>query len=77
MATPSPSPPPASIVPTASPSALPTPTPAPTPRTYVVQPNDTLNKIAGLFLTTAQAIADANGIAVNATINVGQRLIIP
>jgi LysM repeat protein len=65
--------------PTASPTLVPTPgpTPAPTPRTYVVQPNDTLNGIAARFGTTAAAIAAANGITVNTIINVGQVLIIP
>jgi LysM repeat protein len=73
----SPTLPPPSIAPTASPTALPTPTPAPTLRTYRVKSGDTLNGIAQLFHTTAQAIADANGFAVNDTINVGQVLIIP
>ncbi len=65
------------IAPTASPTVAPTPTPAPTQRTYRVQANDTLNGIAAKFHTTAQAIADANGIKVTDTINVGQVLIIP
>jgi LysM repeat protein len=71
--------PPPSIAPTAVPTAVPTPapTPAPTPRTYVVRQGDTLNEIAALFRTTAAAIAAANGISVNATLNVGQVLIIP
>jgi LysM repeat protein len=69
--------PPPTISPTLVPTAAPTPTPAPTQRTYRVQANDTLNGIAQKFHTTAQAIADANGIKVTDTINVGQVLIIP
>jgi hypothetical protein len=65
------------VVPTAIPTAVPTPTPAPTPRTYRVQSGDTLNGIALKFHTTAQAIANANGISVTDTINVGQVLVIP
>lgn len=67
--------PPPSIAPTAVPTAV--PTPAPTPRTYRVQLGDTLSTIAAKFKTTAQAIADANGITVSTVINVGQLLIIP
>ncbi len=55
----------------------PVPTPGPTPRTYTVQQGDTLNKIALKFLTTAQAIADANGMKVTDTIDVGRILVIP
>jgi LysM repeat protein len=64
-------------IPTPTPSAAPTPTPAPTPRTYVVQLDDNLSKIAERFGTTAQAIADANGITLSTVLNVGQVLIIP
>jgi hypothetical protein len=64
----------ASVAPTATPA--PTPTPAPTRRTYVVKQGDTLNGIAALFGTTAQAIKAANGLTSD-TINVGQVLIIP
>ena len=74
---PSASAPPPTIAPTSVPTAAPTPTPAPTPLTYRVQASDTLNGIAAKFHTTAQAIADANGIKVTDTINVGQVLIIP
>jgi len=67
----------APVAPTASASAIVTPTPAATPRTYVVQAGDTLNEIAAQFGTTAAAIAAANGINVNDTIDPGQVLIIP
>ena len=58
-------------------TAAATPSPVPTPHTYLVQAGDKLNTIAAQFGTTAAAIAAANGIAVNDTINVGQVLIIP
>lgn len=67
----------ASLAPSPSLAPVVTPTPAPTPVTYVVQSGDTLNQIALLFGTTAQAIAAANGIAVTDPISPGQRLIIP
>jgi nucleoid-associated protein YgaU len=60
-----------------TPTAAPTPTPAPTPITYIVQAGDTLNEIAARFGTTAQTIADANGLDIAAPIQVGQVLIIP
>jgi len=70
-----------SVAPTApaSNTVTPTPaaTPAATPRTYIVQSGDTLNEIAQRFGTTASAIAAANGINVNDTIDPGQVLIIP
>lgn len=65
----SPSAPPASVTPET--------TPAPSQTTYIVQEGDTLNLIAQRFGTTAQAIADANGMRVTDTINPGQELIIP
>lgn len=58
-------------------SAVVAPTPGPSQATYVVQEGDTLNLIAQRFGTTAQAIADANGMSVTDTINPGQVLIIP
>jgi LysM repeat protein len=79
-ATPTLAPTPAStptVAPTASATTAPTPTPTPTPRTYRVQSGDTLNEIAQTFHTTAKAIAEANGIKVTDTLNVGQILIIP
>ena len=45
--------------------------------TYVVKEGDTLNLIAQQFGTTAQAIADANGIKTTDIIDPGQVLIIP
>jgi LysM repeat protein len=60
-----------------SPSLAPVATPGPSQTIYVVQQGDTLNLIAQRFGTTAQAIADANGMKVTDTINPGQRLIIP
>ena len=71
---------PASVAPSSTgPAATATPvvTPTPAPQTYVVQQGDTLNLIASRYGTTAQAIADANGIKVTDTINTGQVLIIP
>lgn len=49
---------------TAPPAKTTGPPPAPAPaRTYTVKPGDTLSKIAGMYGTTYQAIAAANGIA--------------
>jgi LysM repeat protein len=59
-----------------SPSLVPVATPEPSQTTYVVKEGDTLNDIAVLFGTTADAIRNANGITGD-TINVGQVLIIP
>lgn len=63
-----------------SPNPTPPPGPVPTPgpgTTYVVQPGDTLFRIAIRFGTTVSAIAQANGITNINLIYVGQRLIIP
>jgi len=68
---------PASSAPSPTLAPVVTPTPAPTPQTYVVQSGDTLNEIAQRFGTTANAIAEASGIAVNDPITPGQVLIIP
>ncbi|GIK29164.1 MAG: LysM peptidoglycan-binding domain-containing protein [Chloroflexi bacterium] len=46
-------------------------------QTYVVQPGDTLAKIAARFQTSVGAIAAANGIANVNTIYYGQSLVIP
>jgi murein DD-endopeptidase MepM/ murein hydrolase activator NlpD len=51
--------------------------PTPEPPVYVVQPGDTLFRIAQRFGTTVEAIAGANGIADPSLINVGQELVIP
>ncbi|HEV7199171.1 MAG TPA: LysM domain-containing protein [Candidatus Limnocylindria bacterium] len=75
-ASPSPSPSP-TPEPTPTPIPTPTPVPAPTPISYIVQSGDTLNEIASRFGTTAQAIADFNGINVADPIQVGQVLLIP
>ena len=58
-------------------SVAPVVTAAPQQTTYTVQQGDTLNLIAQRFGTTAQAIADANGMKVTDTINPGQVLVIP
>lgn len=63
----------------------PTPTPQPPPstpvppsnQTYVVQPGDTLSKIARQFGTTVQALVQANNIVNPNLIYVGQVLVIP
>jgi len=47
------------------------------PRVHLVQPGDTLFSIARLYGTTAEAVAEANGLANPNRISVGQRLIIP
>jgi LysM repeat protein len=67
--------------PTTPPPTGPTPQPPPPPPTgtvtYVVQPGDTLSKIARQFNTTVQALAQANNIANPNLIFVGQVLLIP
>ena len=63
--------------PTATPQPpQPTPTSSPT-TTYVVQPGDTLTRIAARFGTTVQALAQANNIVNPNLIFVGQVLVIP
>jgi len=70
-------------MPSRTPQPTPTPMPtasqtaSPTPVVYVVQPGDTLNRIAYRFGTTPQAIAQANGIAPTSTLRIDQQLIIP
>ena len=70
---------PAPVTPGATPPPVPTtpPTPPPANQTYVVQPGDTLTRIAAQFGTTVQAIAQANNIVNVNLIFVGQVLIIP
>jgi LysM repeat protein len=71
------------IIVTATPAPLPTATPvvsSPPPTgttTYVVQPGDTLNRIAARFNTTAAALVSLNGITNPNRIFVGQRLVVP
>jgi LysM repeat protein len=55
----------------------PTPVPPPQQGTYVVQPGDTLSRIARQFNTTVAALVQANNIANPNLIYVGQVLIIP
>lgn len=54
-----------------------TPTPTATPVTYTVQAGDTLAQIAQDNGTTAEVLAEANGIADPSRLEVGQVLIIP
>jgi LAS superfamily LD-carboxypeptidase LdcB len=65
--------------PSPAPATSPTPavTPTPTVTEYVVQEGDTLFDIAQRFGTTAEAVAAANGISVDDTLQIGQVLIIP
>jgi LysM repeat protein len=64
--------------PTSTPSATPTSSATPTPTTYVVQPGDTLTRIAQRFGTTVQALLAANPDIVNPNlIYVGQVIQIP
>jgi nucleoid-associated protein YgaU len=61
-----------------TPTPPPTPTPAPTPQTYVVQPGDTLSKIATQFGLTLAQVLEANPQIENAdTIQIGDEIIIP
>lgn len=65
------------IVVTATQAAAPIPTPNNTDDTYVVQPGDTLNRIAAQFNTTIGALVQLNGIANPNRIFWGQVLRIP
>ncbi len=65
------------IVVTATQPAAPIPTPNPSDSTYVVQPGDTLNRIASQFNTTVGALVQLNGIANPNRIFSGQVLTIP
>jgi LysM repeat protein len=51
--------------------------PQPRAQRYVVQPGDTLSRIADRFGVSVQALQQANGIADQDVITVGQTLIIP
>ncbi len=52
-------------------------TPPPAPRTHIVQPGDTLYRLALQYGTTVYAIAQANNIANINLIYVGQKLVVP
>lgn len=75
--TPTPSPGPPTPVPTLVVVPTDTPLPEPVAQTYVVEQFDTLLDIAIKFDTTTEAIAAANGMAVDDFLQVGQELIIP
>ncbi|RIK23107.1 MAG: hypothetical protein DCC51_04165 [Anaerolineae bacterium] len=63
---------------TPAPTVAPGPTsPPPATQTYVVQPGDTLSRIARQYGTTVEAIAQANNIVNPNLIFVGQVLVIP
>ncbi|MFO7537563.1 MAG: LysM peptidoglycan-binding domain-containing protein [Chloroflexota bacterium] len=65
---------------TGQPPPPPAPTPTPPPggqTTYVVQPGDTLSRIAGRFGTTVALLAQVNNISNPNLIYVGQILIVP
>ena len=67
----------ATVAPTATPGP-PTPTPGPTPLVYVVQPGDTMSKIAKKFDVGLDALIAANPqISDPNRINVGDRITIP
>jgi LysM repeat protein len=71
-------PPPPGPTPTAGPpQPTPTPTTPPAQQLYVVQPGDTLTRIAARFGVSVQAIVQANNIANPNLIYVGQVLVIP
>ena len=60
---------------TGAPTACPTPTAAPcAANAYVVQPGDTLTRIAQMFSTTVEALTERNGLADPSVIYVGQIL---
>jgi LysM repeat protein len=63
--------------PTQAPTLPPAATAAPAAQRYVVQPGDTLSRIADRFGVSVQALQQANGIADQNVISVGQTLIIP
>jgi len=76
--TPVPSPTPA-LVASPTPSLLPSPSPSPSPTAivYVVQPGDTLSRIAALYGTTADAICAFNELPNCSLIHPGDELLIP
>jgi LysM repeat protein len=70
----------ASVAPSAATSAAAKPSASAAPLSgdsYTVQSGDTLLSIARKFNINAQSIADANKMQANATLQVGQKLVIP
>lgn len=63
--------------PTPRPSPVPTVAPAPTPNLYVVQPGDTLSRIAREHGTTVEALVETNQLDPRQVLSVGARLVIP
>lgn len=63
--------------PTPTPTVEPTVAPVPTPKIYVVQPGDTLAKIAQKYGVSVEALVAANGLGSADLIGVGVRLLIP
>ncbi len=61
----------------ATPLTNPTPTPTPTPIIYIIQPGDTLLKIAIQFDRFPENIQETNGIVDPRFLQIGQTLIIP
>ncbi len=50
---------------------------APRPRVYIIQPGDTLSKLAESWNTSVQAISELNGISNPNLISVGQQIVVP
>jgi LysM repeat protein len=67
----------ASPVATSTPTPEPTVVPLPSQKIYVVQPGDTLAKIAQTFGVSVDALVSANGLGSADLIGVGVRLLIP
>jgi len=65
------------IISGANPAPAPTPVPPPVTTTYVVQPGDTLFRIAVRFNVSINQLAQANGISDPNRVFVGQVLVIP
>jgi LysM repeat protein len=53
------------------------PAPTPVPAEHIVASGEVLGSIALQYGITAQELADANGISLNAILSIGQRLVIP
>lgn len=65
------------VAPPPAPVPPPPPPPVPCGQVYVVQPGDTLSRIALRHHTTVQALATANGLRYPYVIYPGQRLVVP